>query len=159
MSAFAPWSTERAEVVVTQSASRPGPVLLTLQALQREFGYVHPDAVPLVARTLNVSRAEVHGVLTYYHDLRTSPAPSHSVRVCVAEACQSVGSRDVVQRAEGELGVSVGERSSDSIDLEAVYCLGNCALGPAALVDGQLLGRLSPSQMADVIGALRSESA
>ncbi len=159
MSAFAPWTTERAEAVVTQCASRPGPVLLTLQALQLEFGYVHPDAVPLVARSLNVSRAEVHGVLTYYHDLRTSPAPAHSVRICVAEACQSVGSRDLMHRAESELGVSVGERSSDTIDLEAVYCLGNCALGPAALVDGQLLGRLSPPQMSEVIAALRSETA
>ena len=159
MSAFAPWSIEQAEVVVNKCASRTGPVLLTLQALQCEFGYVHPDAVPLVARTLNVSRAEVHGVLTYYHDLRTSPAPAHAVRICVAEACQSVGSGAVVQRAEGELGVSMGERSVDAVDLESVYCLGNCALGPAALVDGQLLGRLSPPQIAAVIASLRSESA
>jgi formate dehydrogenase subunit gamma len=90
------WSIEEATRVLTPLKNVQGPVLIALQAVQEHFGYVHEDAVGLIAETFNVSRADVHGVLTYYHDLRTTPAPARSIQICVAEACQAVGSRELV---------------------------------------------------------------
>jgi formate dehydrogenase subunit gamma len=110
--------------------------------MQERFGYVHDDAVALVAETFNVSRADVHGVLTYYHDLRTTPAPTRCIQICVAEACQSVGSRELVAAVEKKLGKKIDESNSD-VEIKSAYCFGNCALGPAAMVDGELVGRAS----------------
>ena len=132
-------------------------MLLCLQTLQAEFGYVDAAAIPIVADVLNVSRAEVHGVLTFYHDLRSAPAPRATVRICVAEACQANGSRHLVDHAESMLGVPMGEHTDDGIGLESVYCLGNCALGPAALIDGRLVGRLTAERFDSVVLSLRSE--
>ena len=129
---FSPWSKDEAVRVLSQTSAQPGPVLISLQAIQAFFGFVPKPAVELVALACNVSRAEVHGVLTFYSDLRTSPPPSHEVRVCVAEACQAVGSRALVQGLENE-GIEYGE----------VFCFGNCALGPAVNVNGKLMGRVS----------------
>lgn len=145
--------------MVQSVASQPGPCLVALQAIADEFGYVPVEAVAVVAEVLNLSRAEVHGVLTFYHDLRTEPAPMATVRLCVAEACQASGSREVVTRAQEALGVQLGGRSNDGIELEAVYCLGNCALGPAALVDGRLVGRLDVVAVDSLIDGLRAEVA
>ena len=125
------WDSQVAESILAPLASDPGPVLISLQALQEHFGYVHPDALPLIASTFNVSRADVHGVLTFYHELRTSPAPAHQVHLCAAEACQSMGARELQSKVEGNVSAEVSK----------VYCLGNCALAPAALVDGKLMGR------------------
>ena len=152
-----PWATYSdadARQVVEALKSEPGPVLIALQALQQRFGYVDPDAVPLVAGILNVSRAEVYGVLTFYHDLRTTPAPRAVVRICVAEACQAVGSRELRAHAEALLGGPLGTTTADGIAIESVYCLGNCALGPAALVDGRLAGRVDPSALDRVLDSL-----
>ena len=90
------WSIEEATRVLSPLKNVQGPVLIALQAVQERFGYVHEEAVTLIAEIFNVSRADVHGVLTYYHDLRTSPAPTRCIQICVAEACQSVGSRELV---------------------------------------------------------------
>ena len=96
------WSIEEATRVLSPLKNVQGPVLIALQAVQERFGYVHEEAVTLIAEIFNVSRADVHGVLTYYHDLRTSPAPTRCIQICVAEACQSVGSRELVAAVENE---------------------------------------------------------
>lgn len=134
------WNKEVANSVLEDTSRQPGPVLISLQALQGRFGYVHEEAVELVALACNVSRAEVHGVLTFYHDLRGTPAPKHVVKLCVAEACQAVGSRDLVSEVEKNFQVHLGE-VTPNVEIQESYCLGNCALGPSSNVDGTLLGR------------------
>ena len=141
------WTDEAALEVVREHAEKPGPMLLTLQALQERFGYVETSLLPSIAKVLNVSRAEVHGVLTYYSDFRTTPPASRQIHLCVAEACQALGVRDVVKELAAA-GYEVVERSKDgATDVVGVYCLGNCALGPAALVDGNLCGRVSAKSL------------
>ncbi len=141
------WTDEAALEVVREHAEKPGPMLLTLQALQERFGYVETSLLPSIAKELNVSRAEVHGVLTYYSDFRTTPPASCQIHLCVAEACQALGVRDVVKELAAA-GYEVGERSNDgATDVVSVYCLGNCALGPAALIDGILCGRVSAKSL------------
>lgn len=137
---FTPWSVETASAVLAATCDKPGPVLISLQAIQEEFGYVPGGAVELVAKACNVSRADVHGVLTYYHDLRTALPPATVLRICVAEACQSVGSRDLVRAVEETFNTRMDESGKD-VELKPVYCLGNCALGPSAMVNGELVGR------------------
>jgi formate dehydrogenase subunit gamma len=129
---LSPWSKDEALLVLSQTSNKPGPVLISLQAIQSKFGFVPQPAVAVIAQQCNVSRAEVHGVLTFYSDLRTSPAPANHVRVCAAEACQAVGSRD--------LSVGLAEAG---VEHEEAFCFGNCALGPSATVKGRLLGRAS----------------
>ncbi len=147
------WSDAAAEQVIDTFRHQPGPILPTLQALQAHFGYVDPRAVPLVAEGLNVSRAEVHGVLTFYHDLRTDPPADVTVRLCTAEACQARGSRELVAQVERSLGTPIGGRSADGrVDLEQVFCLGNCALGPSAMVDGRVHGRLDGPAVERLVG-------
>ena len=134
------WSIKEATVVLSALKNVQGPVLIALQAVQERFGYVHEDAVGLIAETFNASRADVHGVLTYYHDLRTTPAPARSIHICVAEACQAVGSRELVAAVEKKLGKKIDETHAD-VEIKSAYCFGNCALSPAAMVDGELVGR------------------
>lgn len=137
---FIPWSVDAASAVLAGTCDKPGPVLISLQAIQQVFGYVPNGAVELVAKACNVSRADVHGVLTYYHDLRTDLPAATVLRICVAEACQSVGSRDLVRAVEETFNTRMDESNKD-IELKPVYCLGNCALGPSAMINGELIGR------------------
>jgi len=117
-------------------------ILPCLQHVQRALGYVSDTAVNAVAEFLNVSRAEVIGVLTYYHDLRRTPPPAVVVGVCVAEACQAAGVGSLVERIESDFGVTLGAGTgSGPVEFAKVYCLGNCALGPAIMVNGKLVGR------------------
>lgn len=145
---FSPWSVDAASAVLASTCDKPGPVLISLQALQNEFGYVHEQDVELVAKACNVSRADVHGVLTFYHDLRTTAPASTSLRVCVAEACQAVGSRDLVRDLEKTFNARLDEAGED-VELKSVYCLGNCALGPSAMLNGELVGRASAQGLKD----------
>ena len=141
------WQAETAEALLAPIVARePGPVLLCLQAVQAHFGYVPSDAVAMIAEACNVSRADVHGVFTFYADLRVTPPPAVPVRLCAAEACQAVGGR--------ELKTDWAKACGDDADLaaltgtdEPIFCLGNCALGPAALVDGELLGRADVARL------------
>ena len=149
---FIPWSSEAASAVLDTTCNKPGPVLISLQALQNAFGYVPKEAVQMVAKACNVSRADVHGVLTFYHDLRTSPPPHSSVRICVAEACQSVGSRKLVEDVEKVFGTRM-EESNEEVELKPVYCLGNCALGPSAMVNGELIGRATAEGLRSLVKA------
>lgn len=147
---FTPWSVTEAQELIAPIAATPGPVLRCLQAIQGRFGYVPAEAVGLIAEACNASRADVHGVLTYYADLRTQPPPAIPVRLCAAEACQAVGGRELraawEQRCEGddELHALTGGN-------EPIFCLGNCALGPAAMVGDRLLGRATVDRIAESV--------
>lgn len=144
------WSVDAAAGLLRSLPPAERLILPALQRVQHAFGWIPDEAVDLIAADLNVSRAEVVGVLTYYHDLRQSPPPEVHVQVCVAEACQSVGSRQLVNDLESAYGVPLGERA-DGIEVSAVYCLGNCALGPAAMVNGRLIGRCDVDRVRDAV--------
>lgn len=144
------WSADAAVGALREMPQAERLILPALQRVQQVFGWIPDEAVDLIADDLNVSRAEVVGVLTYYHDLRQSPPPDVHVQVCVAEACQSVGSRGLVRDLEAAYGVPLGERI-DGVEFTAVYCLGNCALGPAAMVEGRLVGRCDVDGIRDAV--------
>ena len=130
-----------------------GPLLPILHALQDNFGMIPPAAVPLIAETLNISTAEVHGVTSFYHDFRDAPAGRHVVKICRAEACQAMGANALADHALARLGVEWhGTTANGAITIEPVYCLGLCACGPAAMVDGQLIGRVDADRIDRVIG-------
>lgn len=151
MSRTISWDLDRAVSRIRELEDLPGALLPILHALQEEFGYIDEAAIPLIADALNISKAEVHGVISFYHDFRTAPPGRHVLRICRAEACQSMGCEAVVRHVESRLGVKTGETSDDrDFTLEAVYCLGNCALSPSAMLDGSLYGRVSP-QVADFL--------
>ena len=143
-----PWSQEMALETIRAHADQRGPLLPVLHALQETFGYVDPRAVPLVAKTLNVSRADVHGVLTFYPDLRSTRPGKVRVQVCRGEACQSVGGHALAEHATSSLGVDFGGTTADgSVTLDEVFCLGNCALGPTVTVNGRLHGRVHAAEL------------
>ena len=122
----------------------PGALLPMLHALQEEFGYVDEAAVPLLADALNLSRAEVHGVISFYHDFRHSAPGRHVLKICRAEACQSMGCNQLIEHVEKKLEAKMGATTVDgSFTLEPVYCLGNCALSPSLMLDGQPYGRVT----------------
>jgi len=131
--------------IVADLKGRPGPLLEVLHAIQASLGYVPEGAVPLVAQGLNISRAEVHGVVTFYHYFRRTPPGKHVVSLCRAESCQALGAGQLAEHAKRKLGVDFHETTADGeFSLEPIYCLGNCACSPAAMVDGRLYGRLTP---------------
>lgn len=129
-----------------------GPLLPILHALQAEFGFVPQAAVPLIAEKLNISRAEVAGVISFYHDFRAAPAGRRVVRICRAEACQSMGATTLAAQMQDRLGIGWGETTPDgAVTLEAVYCLGLCACAPAVQIDGDLMGRADADRIAAVL--------
>lgn len=137
------WSAETARAVVSTYATHEGPLLPILHALQEEFGYIPPEAERLIAQELNLSRADVHGVVSFYHDFRHAPAGRHVLKLCRAEACQSLGSEAQSRQLLNALGLDWGGTTADGrLTIEAVYCLGLCATAPAALFDDTPCGRL-----------------
>jgi formate dehydrogenase subunit gamma len=152
---YAQWDGYRASEIVTAHAGRDGATLPILHALQEEFGYVSEEAIPLIASTLNLSRAEVHGVVTFYHDFRREPPGRHVLKLCRAEAGQATGGAalsDTLLRREGlEWG---GTTLDGALTIEAVYCLGICACAPAALYDDEPVARLNQ----DTLEALSREA-
>ena len=142
--------------ILADHADVEGACLMVLQAIQREFGYVPADALDPVAKALRLSHADVHGVLTFYHDLRRTPAGRHVVRVCQAEACQAMGARGLTEKLERRFNTALGQTAADGeVTLEPVYCLGNCALSPAVTIDGRLYGRATEFMVLDRVGAAR----
>ena len=128
-----------------------GPLLPILHAIQGAFGYVPDSAIPQIAAALTLSKAEVHGVISFYHDFREKPAGRHVLKLCRAEACQTMGADAVADRIKQALGIDWHETTADGrVTLEPVFCLGLCACGPAALVDGRLVGRCDESVLAEV---------
>src|SRR5215467_9814238 len=137
------WDSDRARVVIAEQQNQEGPLLPILHALQQEFGYIDREAEPIIADALNISRAEVHGVVTFYHDFREKPAGRHVLKLCRAEACQAAGGDALAVRAESRLGVTLGNTTADGrVSLEPVYCLGLCSISPSAMLDGKIVGRL-----------------
>jgi formate dehydrogenase subunit gamma len=148
MPAYEWWSPERASEIISQHSGKDGPLLPVLQALQETFGCVPEAAVVMVAEALNLSRAEVHGVVTFYHDFRREPAGRRVLKLCRAEACQAAGGDPLAAHAEARLGVPMGTTVPDgSVTLEPVYCLGLCAVAPSAMLDGRLVGRLDQARL------------
>jgi formate dehydrogenase subunit gamma len=155
MADFEPWNADRANAVIARHSAEEGAMLPVLHALQAVFGCIPPDAVPLVAASLNLSRAEVHGVVTFYHEFRRSPPGRHVLQVCRAEACQAVGGEAVGARLRAALKVDWHGTSADgAVTLEPVFCLGLCASGPAALLDGHPVGRLDTARVDRMLEAL-----
>lgn len=143
MQRFEPWSESRTREIVAGHQSLEGPLLPILHTVQETFGYIPREAVPVIAHGLNLSRAEVHGVVTFYHDFREAPAGRHVLKLCRAEACQSMGCEALVQQVEDHLGIKCGETSRDGrVTFEPVYCLGLCATSPSGMFDGRIVGRL-----------------
>jgi formate dehydrogenase subunit gamma len=141
--------------ILDEYAQVPGPLLLVLHAVQRRLGYVPHDAVPYIAERLNLSRAEVHGVLSFYHHFRRAAPGRHVIQVCRAESCQAMGAEHLAHHAQDRLGIQFHETTPDgAFSLEPVYCLGNCACSPAVMIDEELFGRVSPEQFNALLEAL-----
>ncbi|TAK48198.1 MAG: formate dehydrogenase subunit gamma [Xanthobacteraceae bacterium] len=150
---YSPWDIAAAQAIIAPLAARKGATLPILHALQDEFGYIDAAAIPLIADALNLSRAEVHGTVTFYHDFRSEPPGRKVIKLCRAEACQSVGSERLVAHLKQRHGLALDATTADGeLTLETVYCLGNCALGPSALVDGELIGRLDETRLSALCG-------
>ena len=152
---------ERKVVLEACSELKPlaGALMPIFHAVQAALGYVPKDAVTVIASELNLSRAEVHGVLTFYHYFRTQPPGRHVVHVCRAEACQSVGAAALEAHAKKALGIDFHQTTADqAISLEPVYCLGNCSLGPSIMIDHQLQGRVSPERFDELMARARGGS-
>lgn len=151
------WNPETGRDIVRACKSLDGALLPILHALQEHFGYVDPESVPVIADELNLSRAEVHGVITFYHDFRDRAPGRHVVKICRAEACQSMNGRDTEAHAKQRLNADFHETSADGrYTLEPVYCLGNCACAPSAMIDGKLHGRVTPKRLDQLIDALEN---
>ncbi|MFK8253775.1 formate dehydrogenase subunit gamma [Ancylobacter terrae] len=154
---YEPWSEVRARGVIDEHLHLEGPLMPMLHALQETFGHVPDAAVPILAETLNVSRAEVHGVVTFYHDFRHEPAGRHVLKLCRAEACQAAGGDALAEHAEHRLGCKLGETTADGrVTVEPIYCLGLCATAPSAMLDGRIVGRLTERRLDALISEAQS---
>ena len=138
--------------IIAQHLAREGAALPILHALQAEFGYLPEETLPMVADALNISRAEIYGVATFYHDFHLEPRGKHTLTLCRAEACQSMGGVALAERAKARLGVDFGETAAGGqITLEQTFCLGLCACAPSATIDGKPIGRLTPQKLDAII--------
>jgi len=145
---------KRILAIVERHRHRDGPLIEILHDVQAEFGCVPAGAVAALARALNLSRAEVHGVVTFYHHFRTKPAGRHVLRICRAESCQAAGGAALEREARERLGIDFGETTKDGrMTLEAVFCLGLCACSPAAMLDGEVHGRLTKEKLGTLLAA------
>lgn len=152
------WSLPSIQAEIDALKHLPGALLPILHALQDRFGFVPSDAIPLIAESLKTTRAEVHGVITFYHHFRTTPPGRHVVQVCRAEACQAVGGRALEAHVKSRLGIDYHQTTPDrEITLEAVYCLGNCACGPSIRVKDEVRGRITPEAFDDLMDELQTQ--
>ncbi|WP_027060888.1 formate dehydrogenase subunit gamma [Mesorhizobium loti] len=155
-----PASTEiasRTAAIIRELKGLEGPLLPILHEIQVEFGHVPQASLPAIAEALNISNAEVHGVVTFYHDYRSHPAGKHVLKVCQAEACQSMGSDAVAAKLKQLLGIGFHETTRDGlVTLEPVYCLGLCACAPSAMLDGEVIGRLDDEKIEEIVAEARS---
>jgi len=143
---------ERTAAIVEEHLQKEGPLLPILHDVQKELGCVPEDALRVIADGLNLSRAEVHGVMSFYHDFREAPAGRHVLKICRAEACQSMGGDEIADGVRKALGIGWHETTPDGkVTLEPVYCLGLCSCAPAAMFDDELHGRLDDAAMHDIV--------
>ena len=151
-----PWDPDAARRIATELKDMEGPLLPILHAINDRCGHVNSEAIVIVADVLNLTRADVQGVVGFYHDFRREPHGRHLVKVCRAEACQSMGSEALAERLERALGIKFGETTPDRrVTLEPVYCLGNCALSPSAWIDGELHGRMDERKILALVNEER----
>jgi formate dehydrogenase subunit gamma len=152
MEALDPRQRESVRRALAQMKARPGPLIEILHAVQADLGFIPTAAVPLIAEELNLSRAEVHGVLTFYHHFRSTRPGRHTVQICRAESCQAMGAERLAEHAQQRLGVAFHETTPDgAFSLEPVYCLGNCACSPAIMIDEELHGRVSADRFDELV--------
>jgi len=138
--------------VLEERKEQPGALLPILHGIQDALGYVPREAIAPIALALNLSRAEIHGVVSFYHYFRTSPPGRHTVYLCRAESCQSMGANQLVEHAKAKLGVDFHETTRDgAFTLEPIYCLGNCACSPAMMIDDEVYGRVTPERFEEVV--------
>jgi len=138
--------------IINQFDAAPEMLVQVLHAFVQRYGYISEQAIRQIAAELNLSRADVHGVVSFYHDFRTTPPGEHVVKICQAEACQAMGSRDLTAHAEKKLGVDLqGTTSDGKVSLEPVYCLGNCACSPAVMINQKVYGRVSNAKLDDLL--------
>lgn len=148
--------SEKVAAIVDERAGLEGPLLPILHGVQEEFGFVPQSALRMIAEKLNLSRAEVHGVISFYHDFREEPGGRHVLKICRAEACQAMGGERLAGKAQAMLGVGWNETAEDgSVTLEPVYCLGLCACAPSAMLDGRVVGRLDEECLEQIIDEVR----
>lgn len=148
---------ETTSEIVQQFGARPELLVQILQTIVMRHGWVPEDTIRQLALELNLSRADVFGVVNYYHDFRTEPPGKHIVKICQAEACQAMGSRKLTDHARQSLGANLHE-TNDDITLEPVYCLGNCACAPAVMVNGKTHGRVDQGRFDELIGTMKESS-
>jgi formate dehydrogenase subunit gamma len=138
--------------IASELKSKPGALLPILHAVQEELGYIPEDAVPILAQELNLTRAEVHGVVTFYHDFRSHPPGRHVLKICQAESCQAAGSAVLTAFAKRRLGIDFHQTTADrACSLEPVYCLGNCALSPSVMMDKEVFGRVTEERFDEIL--------
>jgi formate dehydrogenase subunit gamma len=146
----------RTRAIIADLRFLEGPLLPILHEVQQDFGYVPQEAMPVIAEELNLSRAEVHGVVTFYHDYRDHPAGRHVLKLCRAEACQSMGGDALAERVKALLGIDFHQTTLDGgVTLEPVYCLGLCACAPAVMLDGEVYGRVDDQTAAELVAEAR----
>jgi formate dehydrogenase subunit gamma len=148
------WDDVLASRLVEERAATPGALLPVLHALQEAFGYIDRAAFAPIAAALNISKAEVHGVVTFYHDFRDAPSQGPVLKLCRAESCQAMGCESLVEHLRDAHGLTP-DRQDAGLHIETVYCLGNCALSPAALLDGVPIGRLTAAKLDAIVGEAR----
>ncbi len=138
--------------IIQEHIHLEGPLLPILHGIQKTYGAIPQAAVPLIADALNISKAELHGVMSFYHDFREVPAGRHVVKICRAEACQAVGGKVLAEATLAKLGLEWhGTTANGAVTVEPVYCLGLCACGPAAMVDDKVVGRVDEARMAELL--------
>ena len=154
-----PADAAKVERIAHELSAKPGPLIEVLHAVQHAFGYVPPGAIPLIASQLNLSRAEVHGVVTFYHHFRSTPPGVRTIQVCRAEACQSMRGEALESHVKEALGINYHETTADNrFSLEPVYCLGNCACAPSIMIGENIHGRVTPAVFDELLSEARSTS-
>ena len=154
---FAVWDEGDARAIIAGLCRLEGAALPILHGLQDHFGWVPPQAHAMIADALNISRAEMLGIVSFYHDFRTQSPPRRIVKLCRAEACQAQGCEELVAEFEREFGIAGNHQSAD-LAIETIYCLGNCALGPSAMVGDELVGRLDVRRLAELCGLVEGSA-
>jgi formate dehydrogenase subunit gamma len=152
------WQAEDITSIVDALRHKPGALLPILHAVQNKLGYVPPESLPILAQGLNLSRAEVHGVVSFYHYFRNAPPGNHTVQICRAESCQAMGSKALESHAKRELNVDYQQTTADGeITLQQVYCLGNCACSPAIRIGDEIHGHVDADKFDQLMSDLRTQ--
>ncbi len=155
MSSYTPWNLQAVQEIIQSLKDKPGALLPILHAIQESEGYIPPESLPLIAEALQQTRAEIHGVVTFYHHFRQTPPGRNQVQICRAEACQARGARELEQHAKDTLGIDYhGTTVDKEFSLDAVYCLGNCACGPSVRVGDEIFARVDNARFDELVEEL-----